>query len=85
LLEGAVATSAAYAWRFGQPEAAFSQAPPSKARCTGFEGLAGLLDRVAGGNRAIGVDDRKPFGILTALEIERLVDGAVDVDNLTWF
>ena len=58
--------------------------PPSKARCTGFEGLAGLLVGNAQGN-AIGVDDRKRFSIFTALEIERLVMGTVDVDNLTWF
>jgi hypothetical protein len=30
-------------------------------------------------------DDRKRFSIFTALEIERLVMGTVDVDNLTWF
>jgi hypothetical protein len=64
---------------------AFSKVSRSKARSTGFEGLHGWLDRVAGGNRAIGVDDRKRFSILTALEIERLVGGAVDVDDLTWF
>jgi hypothetical protein len=60
---------------------------PPVTRCTGFEGLAGLLVGNAQGN-AIGVDDRKLFSIFTALQIERLerlVVGTVDVDNLTWF
>src|SRR6478736_8087599 len=59
----------------------------SKARCAGFDGLSGWLDRDAGGNRAIEVNDRKLFSIFTALQIERLerpVVGAIDVDNLTW-
>ena len=59
----------------------------SKARCIGFDGLSGWLDRDAGGNRAIGVNDRKPFGIFTALQIERLerlVVGAIDMNHLAW-
>ena len=58
---------------------------PSKARCTGFDGLAGWLDRDAGGNQAIGVDDRKLFSIFTALQTERLdrlVVGAIDMNRL---
>ena len=57
----------------------------SKARCAGFDGLSRWLDRDAGGNRAIGVDDRKLFSIFTALEIERLdrlVVGAIDMNHL---
>ena len=57
----------------------------SKARCTGFDGLSGWLDRDAGGNQAIGVDDRKLFSIFTALQIERLdrlVVGAIDMNCL---
>src|SRR5262249_42764413 len=45
----------------------------------------GLLDRDAGGNQAIGVDDRKSFSIFTALQIERLervVVGAIDMNHL---
>ena len=84
--KGKVARQLSYAWRFVQPvrTAAFSQAPRSKARCTGFDGLAGWLDR-AGGNQAIGVDDRKLFSIFTALQIERLdrlVVGAIDMNHL---
>ena len=58
----------------------------SKARCTGFDGLAGWLAD-AGGNKAIGVDDRKLFHIFTALQIERLdrlVVGAIDMNHLAW-
>src|SRR6476659_8296132 len=58
---------------------------PSKGRCIGFDGLAGWLDRDAGGNRAIGVNDRKLFSIFTALQIERLdrlVVGAIDTNHL---
>src|SRR6476646_6679191 len=57
----------------------------SKARCAGFDGLFGWLDRDAGGNQAIGVDDRKLFSIFTALQIERLdrlVVGAIDMNRL---
>jgi hypothetical protein len=57
----------------------------SKARCTGFDGLSGWLDRDAGGNQAISVDDRKHFSIFTALQIERLdrvVVGAIDMNHL---
>jgi len=58
---------------------------PSKARCAGLNGLFGLPDCDAKGNEVVGVNDRKLFGILTALEIERFVFGAVDVNDLTWF
>ena len=34
--------------------------------------------------RLVVVDDREGLGIVTALEIERLILGSVDVDNLTW-
>jgi hypothetical protein len=47
--------------------------------------VSGWLDRDAGGNQAIGVDNRKPFGIFTALQIERLdrlVVGAIDMNYL---
>src|SRR5437867_3539794 len=57
----------------------------SKARRTGFDRLFGRLDRDAGGNRAIGVDDRKLFSIFTALQTERLervVVGAIDMNRL---
>jgi hypothetical protein len=56
----------------------------SKARCTGFDGLAGWLAG-AGGNQTIGVDVRKFFRIFTALQIERLdrlVVGAIDMNYL---
>src|SRR5262245_45830561 len=62
-----------------------SPASRSKARCTGFDRVSGWLDRDAGGNQAIGVDNRKPFGIFTALQIERLdrlVVGAIDMNYL---
>src|SRR5262245_23941690 len=57
----------------------------SKARRTGFDRLSGWLDRAAGGNQAIGVNDREPFSIFTALQIERLervVVGAIDMNHL---
>src|SRR5262245_26000505 len=60
--------------------------PWLKARCTGFDRVSGWLDRDAGGNQAICVDNRKPFGIFTALQIERLdrlVVSAIDMNYLT--
>jgi hypothetical protein len=38
----------------------------------------------AKGNELAGADDRKGRGLITALEIERFVLDAVDVNYLTW-
>jgi hypothetical protein len=54
----------------------------SKVRCIGIRGLVGLPH--VEGNKIVVVDDREGLGIVTALEIERLILGSVDVDNLTW-
>src|SRR5262245_65569334 len=57
----------------------------SKTRCASLNGLLGLLDCSAEGNKVVGVNDSKLFGIGAALEIERFVFGAVDVNDLTRF
>src|SRR5262245_51606572 len=57
----------------------------SKTRCASLNGLLWLLECDAKGNKVVGVNDRKLFGIRTALETERFVFGAVDVNDLTWF
>ena len=43
---------------------------------------AGLLGG-SSGNQLAGIDERKRLGVLTALQIDRLVLGAVDVHRLT--
>jgi hypothetical protein len=55
----------------------------SKDRCIGIRGSFGLPR--AEGNKIVVVDDREGLGIVAALEIERLILGSVDVDDLTWF
>ena len=63
----------------------FTRPPGQKPDALALMGCAGWLDRDAGGNQAIGVDDRKLFSIFTALQIERLdqlVVGAIDMNHL---
>jgi hypothetical protein len=48
-----------------------------------FKSCSGLF-RNASGNEIAGVDDRKALGIVTALEIKRLVLGGVDLHRLLW-
>src|SRR5262245_57099437 len=57
----------------------------SKARCTSLNGFLWLPDCNAKGSKVVGVNDHKLFGISAALEIERFVFGAVDVNDLTRF
>ena len=44
-----------------------------------------LLFRDASDNELGGVDDGKALGIITALEIKRLVLSGVDMRHLPWF
>ena len=57
----------------------------SKTAGASFHGFSELLDRDAGGDRVLVIDDRELFSVLAALEIERVLRGNVDVYDPTWF
>jgi hypothetical protein len=67
------------------PLSALSLQPPGQARRICSHGSERLLGRDAKGYEFVIVDRRKGLGIATALEIERLVFGAGDVDDWPGF
>lgn len=50
-----------------------------------FNGLSRRLGGDARGRKGIDVDDRKSCGIATALEMQRLLVGGVNVDDIACF